>query len=150
MSEKLTLIYEKTDGITRKEQYTNARHNIIKSNKDKHLCWDCLNGSPAKCKKIHDIEKANIGGYGFISDGYQVFDENNALESFIVSGCKNYVLEEKRVLSNKDKQELIQKRENLILTYFGANNMKEAAQICDNLIKAGNLISFGSKEKIKK
>ena len=149
MSEELTLIYEKTGGITRIEQYTKAKYNIIKSNKDNHLCWGCLNGSPAKCKKIHDIEKKKIDNYDFINDGFQVFDKNNALESFIVSGCKNYVLEEKRVLSDKEKQELIQKRKKLILAYFGANNMKEAAQIRENLIKAGNLISFDNKGKIK-
>ena len=153
MSKELTTIYQKTNGITEQIDYTRERKNIVESN-NKHLCWDCLNGSPSKCKKIYDVRKKNINDYDFIINGYQIVDNNNGLDSFIVSECKNFVLEEKKELTIQRKAELKQIRRELIMAYFGANDMEEAAEIRDDMIKTGNLRSFDiynrDKEKNKR
>ena len=151
MSKKLTTIYQKTNGITKQIDYTKERYNIIQSNK--HLCWDCLNGIPSKSKKIYDITKLNINDYDFIINGYQIVDNNNCLDSFIVSKCKNFVLEKKEELSVQRKAELNQIRRELVMAYFGANDMEEAEEIRDDMIKTGNLRPYSiyyNKEKIKR
>ena len=153
MSKKLTTIYQKTNGITDKIDYTRERRSIVESN-NKHLCWDCLNGSPAKCKKVYDVRKKSINDYDFIINGYQIIDKDNCLESFIVSKCNNFVLEEKKELTIQKKAELRQIRRELIMAYFGANDMEEAEEIREDMIKTGNLrpfdIYYKDKEKIKR
>lgn len=152
MSKNLTTIYQKANGITKQMDYTKERHNIIQIN-NKHLCWDCLNGSPSKCKKVYDITKLNINAYDFIINGYQIVDNNNCLDSFIVSKCKNFVLEEKQELSIQRKAELKQIRRELVMAYFGANDMDEAEEIREDMIKMGNLRQYSiysNKEKIKR
>ena len=75
-------------------------------------------------------------------------------KSFIVSKCNNFVLEEKKELTIQKKAKLRQIRRELIMAYFGANDMEEAEEIREDMIKTGNLrpfdIYYKDKEKIKR
>ena len=54
------------------------------------LCWNCKNGFPSKCKKIHDVHKLTIDNYDFIDSGYQVFGKKGYMLFFTVSKCSNF------------------------------------------------------------
>lgn len=64
-----------------------------------HLCWmNCKNATPNKCSKILDLPKLTIDKYDFITDGYQILDNNDIVDTFVVTKCKNYKREYKKTL----------------------------------------------------
>ena len=66
-----------------------------------HLCWnDCANAFSTKCPKITDRYKKTIENYGFITDGYQIYNEEGELTCFCVTGCNNYKKEKRKPLKN--------------------------------------------------
>ena len=56
----------------------------------KQLCWDCINSYPSICDKVYDIKKQNIEDYGFITDGYQIYNKDGELIYFAVERCDNF------------------------------------------------------------
>ena len=56
----------------------------------KHLCWNnCLNATPNNCPKIKNERKRTINNYEFITDGYQIINDDKLIK-FVVSKCKKY------------------------------------------------------------
>ncbi|MBR1377439.1 MAG: hypothetical protein IJ565_06495 [Bacilli bacterium] len=54
-----------------------------------HLCWEC-HIHTLDCPKMMDIEKKRIDEYDFITDGKQIYD-NNELDEFNVYQCKKFI-----------------------------------------------------------
>ena len=82
------LVLKKENSVV--TEFNSIRDALIKS--DYHLCADCKNLNPLICSKV-EIEKEEIGEYDYITDGYQVYLEDGYLETFVVTGCKNFVCE---------------------------------------------------------
>lgn len=73
----------------------------------RHLCAECALADIGKCKKmegvigelqIEDIDAGKISKkpimcYPFISQGFQIFDEDGSMTHFIVQECKNFIPE---------------------------------------------------------
>ena len=113
MGKKIVLI--KKNG----EMINNIEEVNIKALAQEHLCSNCAYSNPIACQKIADIfinkledeepmyrPKQPIGEYPEITDGYQILDENNIVQKFVVTGCKNYKLIDKNISSKLGKKEL--------------------------------------------
>lgn len=129
-------ILEKKDGIVTKKGY--CKEKSSKDSKEKHLCsMACKNAYANKCEKVFDIRKRKIGKYGFITDGYQVLNEDGDVEKFIVYSCDNYVkLATKSKNSQAEINAKIRKREELRMAYYGANSIEASY----NIAKPSSLI----------
>lgn len=119
-----------------------------------HLCWEnCKNATASQCPKIADSVKQKIEDYQFITDGYQIFDENGAMDSFIVTGCKNYRKEVRKELTPKEKEKIRLAKEAIRMLYFDAGSIEEAHVIQAELEEKGQLQNIRgrrpSKEAIK-
>ena len=145
MPKNLLSLYIKKDGKTKKLDY--SEFNIDNLSDCQHLCFDCVNGRPSKCQKIFDEVKRIIDEYDFIIDGYQFIDIDDIVDKFVVSKCHNYEYEKNDRLSPQLKMQI---RQNFVLAYFGANNIVEAMEIEEDLIKKGDLRDFDDLPKIKK
>lgn len=106
-----------------------------------HLCWDCTCGTPSKCSKVKDIRKKSIGEYPFITNGYQVFTQEGEMEKMIVTECNNYQLVEEIDRTPEEKLKIAEARKKLRLLYFGAQTLREANQIQEDLISRGQIIT---------
>ena len=130
----------KENGKVTETEYTqDLKKNILDNNS--HLCgYHCANANPNLCPKVCDRYKKNIDSdrYDFITDGYQIFDENGKLKSFIVSGCKLYKREvSKKKETVKDAKAARELREGLWKLYFGTDNIEEAYMIQASLARRG-------------
>ena len=96
----------------------------------KNPCFGCRNGYVTKCPKMADEIKKPIGEYEYITDGYQVLDENGNTESLVIAKCSNF---ENDVVKPKAKtkeeiEKLKRKKESLLILYYGGENVQEALQ----------------------
>ena len=88
-----------------------------------HLCWEnCKNARADSCPKIENIVKKNIEEYGFITDGYQIYDENGNVDQFIVTGCEKYTKEPPRKL---DFRKVVKLKKDLIVNYYGTETFQD-------------------------
>ena len=119
---------------------------IVFENMQKHLCWQsCKNAYALKCPKIGDYIKEEIRKYDFITDGYQIFTKSGNVDTFVVSGCLNYEKEEKRELTNEEKNRARRARESLRMAYFDAETLDEAYIIQSDLEQRGAIHSIRGK-----
>ena len=114
----------------------NGKVKIIKNTKgavaslklpNRHMCWEyCENASANKCEKIKDLPKKYINEYPFISDGYQVIDNNGNVASFTVSSCNNYQKVKEREKTAEEKARIRKIKEGLRIAYFETLTLDEA------------------------
>jgi len=103
----------------------------------RHLCGDsCLNARADKCPKIEDLKKESIDKYPFIVDGYQVYDENGELNTFIVSKCENYKEEIRRKKNKEEINRLKAIKESIRVAYFDTDTIDEAYLLQDEFINS--------------
>lgn len=56
-----------------------------------HKCWEnCKYAYANQCEKIFDQYKRTIDEYEFITDGWQIYDAEGMLDTFIITGCSQY------------------------------------------------------------
>lgn len=136
MSEKaeikrgVTIIEKKFSGeIVANENVQTDVENEILEKYDEHLCWQCTNGYPSKCKKVANLKKCPIADYPFIIKGCQLV-RAGYLEKFVVSDCDNF----KKEIS-KTKEELAESnkrfrkaRESIHIAYYDAETLEEARE----------------------
>lgn len=120
------IIIVKENDIIKSEQATDEALKDIR--KTTTLCFDCANFD--KCKKVEDREKLTIDKYDFISDGAQVIDENDDIESFIVNNCRDFVRDEERKYTGA---KAIEMRRDLKKDYFDTETIEEANSIADKI-----------------
>lgn len=129
----------KMNGMLRLSKLTlndvvNSRFDYINT----HLCWEnCANSSPLKCAKMGNEAFNSIIDFDFITDGYQVFSASGKSEKFYVTGCKNYIKTEPRVIDNSLRKKGIQF---MYETYFDAESIPEALNKQDELVRHGKLV----------
>ena len=93
-----------------------------------HMCsQSCINACANKCSKIADIKKKSINDYDYITDGYQIYDENDDTEALIVSKCSNY---EKEIRSKKTAEQIKRLKElkESLYIYFYDEDLDENSQ----------------------
>ncbi len=104
-----------------------------------HLCSTCAYANPLACQKVADIfinspgelkekkyrEKQPIGEYPEITDGYQILDEKNIVQRFVVTGCANYKFKDKNESSEIKIEDLNRARELLMYLYAYCVNKRE-------------------------
>ena len=57
-----------------------------------HLCaFDCINSCENGCSKMMNMQNEMIDSYEFITNGFQIFDEEGNLEKICVFECNDYV-----------------------------------------------------------
>ena len=100
------------------------------------MCWNCANARPDKCSKVGDLEKKGLDSYDYISDGYQIINNNNEIDTFIVTNCNNYVKDEARMYNTATKEKLKQLKEDIMTNYFDAGSVDEAYLIQDKQLKS--------------
>lgn len=109
--------------------------------RQKHLCWEnCKNASPDRCEKVRDYVKRSINDYDFIIDGYQILDNNDKVDTFIVSECSNYEEQKPKKLSNYDGLRIRELKENIFMEYFEAETLEEARNIRNHMIKTNQIV----------
>ena len=96
----------------------------------KNPCFECKKGYTNKCLKMADEIKRPIGEYEFITDGYQVLDENGVSDSLVISKCANFEIEpvRRRATTKAEIAELKRAKESLLIYYYGGADVKEALQ----------------------
>ena len=99
----------------------------------RHLCNSCNNACPNNCDKVLDLPKQTIDNYSFISEGYQILNDDGSVDRFIVIGCKNYELNPVREINDSQRKA----RNNVKMIYFGANSIEEANLIQRELFDLG-------------
>lgn len=129
MKENNKVILKKENGVvTRVSSADEVRITDVPIRKV-HLCWQCGCASPLGCEKVADIIKGSIDKYPFISNGYQVFDEDGRLDEMVVTGCDNFVPERSVYLSKFERAKIQQAKDNLSMLYFGVNSVEEARRL---------------------
>ena len=140
------IILKKENGVIVEIAKTPEAVAEIKAKEVPHLCWEhCDKGYVCKCEKIADIEKKEIGEYSFITDGYQVYDEEGNTEILMVTGCSNYKVEEQKVQTTEEKERLKKLKEGIRMAYFEAGSIEEAHIIQYELEKRGQLSNIRGK-----
>jgi len=118
---------------------------MVKGQCPRTSCFECVNARANRCEKVADDEgKKNIGEYNFITDGYQSYDANGNIKSFVVSKCNNFMKEEPR--KNSTTREEIERlnylRTSIKILYFDAETIEEANQIQEDLMRRGQLLEY--------
>lgn len=132
------MVLIKNNGILTMDPDKNAAVEELKTKNIQHLCSkDCACAYASKCQKFADIANKDINKYDFITDGYQVIDENGETEQFVVEKCDNYKYQEPRKYSKQEKEEIKKLRESLMSFYFDAEDVNEAKIIQYDLHKRG-------------
>ena len=95
-------------------------------------CFDCANGYVSCCEKMADYPvKKDISEYPFITDGFQVY-VNNELDKFIVTRCHNFKKASQKVYLTPFQQGRIKNAKALIeLLYRDVETLAEAREIED-------------------
>ena len=131
------LILKKENGETTILEYTEELENKLneefselsenKGGNAGHLCYDCTKGYAGECPKITDRRKKSISKYDYVTDGYQIINENNEVEKFVVAKCKEYVYAGKTPpKSSAERKRLM---DSLSMHYFNASSPEEARRI---------------------
>lgn len=130
---------KKENGVTTSTQINNEEKEIIQNEDVEHLCWQgCANGYASKCKKIEDKIKKEINEYDFITDGYQIINDEGQVETLVVTKCDNYV-NEKEARKKTSIAEKIKLRNALMMAYFDETSIEEAISLQQELINRGEL-----------
>ncbi len=123
-------ILKKENGIVRiVDTNVEAVEQFIKETSNP--CFECKYGYANKCPKISDEFKKNILEYDYITDGYQVYNENCDVESLVITNCTKFEKEPVRIKA-KTKQEITELKalkESLKILYFGGIDIHEANTI---------------------
>jgi hypothetical protein len=108
---------------------------MVKADCPRTTCFDCQNARACECEKIDDENYKGIDEYGFITDGYQIYDKNGEIKSFVVSKCNNYKVDEprKRATTREELEHLRYLKDSIKILYFDAENIDEADQIQEDL-----------------
>ena len=76
-------------------EFVNNDPNLLDYIEDyNHLCFKCANAYPDKCQKVCDIGKNKfICKYDFVTDGFQIFLDNNYsnYKKLIITKCDNFI-----------------------------------------------------------
>lgn len=123
----------KKDGIVSELPYTKEN---IKGLSLNHLCRKDCKDCCTNCSKILDEHKP-INEYSYISDGWQVLDENRKVYTFYVNRCSNYKKDEREI----SRRELRLAEEALIKLYYGVGTVGEAMEIQKNEYENGEIES---------
>ena len=93
-------------------------------------CFDCANGYVKNCEKMADYpEKKDISEYPFITDGFQVYI-NDELDRFIVTRCNNFKKASQKKYLTPQQVESVQAAKALIeLLYYDVDTLAEAREI---------------------
>lgn len=116
----------KKDGQTTKMDITPDFEAKIKEKRG-HKCWEnCENATVLCCQKIADDVKSPIDKYDFITDGYQIFDEDGKMLCLHIDECENYKKAKPVKLSAEEQRRIKLIREDLRKAFFGTDDLKEA------------------------
>ena len=111
----------------------------------KNPCFECTNGYVTKCPKMADEVKKNISKYDFITDGYQIYNEDGEVDIFAISKCSNFVRQEKNKPTTKEEiARLRYLKESIKILYFDAVDIDEADKTHHDLQKRGSLVSYNA------
>ena len=129
------IVLQKENGEVKEFNYSELFEEVAST----HLCWNaCANATPSKCKKVHDEVKQNIDEYDFITDGFQILDENNEIDRFHVSGCSNYEKEPRKKPLTADKVLYYNNmKRNIAMLYYDADSAEAAEEIQRQQIAKG-------------
>ena len=119
---------KKENGITKLELgKPDILDKLAQEKENYHLCFSCSLNCVVNCRKVLDKKKQIISNYDFITGGYQVFNDEDEIDRFVVTDCDNYVPEVKKGKPTKEEAKRIKKaREDLKMLYFGTNTYEEA------------------------
>lgn len=96
----------KQNGI---EKHITINHDEYLKIKEKHLCNECCNKKPGLCPPISKPSSLKISEFPLITDGCQVYCDDNFLIIIYIDGCLRY----KRALAieenNKKNRERLEK-----------------------------------------
>lgn len=92
----------------------------------KHLCFDCQNAHPYQCEKITQRFYDTINRYDYITDGYQIIDNKDRIQIFVVTKCKNFKMDEPKKLTSSDLARIRKLKDSMFLSYYDAETVKEA------------------------
>ena len=143
-----TEIREKRDNVVTNLKYTTELAEMIKQEliEDEkcedgqyHLCWNCKNGCPSKCRKVANRIKKNIEDYPFINSGYQIVDNHGEVMRFIVTKCENFDKDENTPKQASEIARLKLAKEKMKALYFGAES-KDEADVIQHELARRNLI----------
>ena len=117
---------------------------MVKTDCPRTTCFDCQNARACECEKIADENYKGINEYSFITDGYQIYDKNGNLKSFVVSKCNNYKEDEprKRPTTKEELDQLRYLKESIKILYFNAENIAEANRIQTDLFNRRQLVDY--------
>ena len=104
-------------------------------------CSNCRNCYASMCPKVEDVRNKDIRKYDFITDGYQVYDENGVMDRFIVSKCNNYEKDLPRKKTRTKEEYLAYRRlfDSLKILAFDGVDVREADRIQRHQVLCGNL-----------
>ena len=106
-------------------------------------CSLCKNGYANKCPKVADIGNKDITKYNFITDGYQINDENGDWEDLIVTECSNY----DRDSRTQDPVRREYLCDSLKILVFDGIDVKEATRTQRDLFNRGQLTAYNPRSK---
>ncbi len=84
-----------------------------------HMCSECTNARANRCSKIADIYKKCISAYDYISDGYQIYDENDDTAALIVSKCNNFEKEKETSRTPEQLKRFCELTKGLYAYFYG-------------------------------
>ncbi len=131
------VMINKENGEIRKI-YDKELINILRMN-TANPCNYCDCAYADKCQKIADYKEKDIQKYDFITDGYQINDEDGLLEEFTIINCQNFEKDHlrRKVKTKEELKALRELKNNLKIIYFDACDIKEADEIQRHLISSG-------------
>lgn len=99
-------------------------------------CSTCDNGYASKCPKMADRQFKPIEMYDFISDGFEVLDDDGLIDELYITKCNNYVKDRPRKVARTKEEidELRRLKESIKMLYFDAMDIDEANQTEMDLI----------------
>jgi hypothetical protein len=118
------IIIKKKDGLIIIDEAT--KENICSLGNCSHLCVDCANGCPNKCVKVEDYEKKTIDKYDFVTDGYQIVDDDGQVEKFIITRCENFIKDIQYKPTKEQLDNYRKLRDKMKTAYFEADSIDEA------------------------
>lgn len=126
------IVLKKKDG---KVEVMNLTPSISKklNNGEVHLCWGschetfCKHACSSECSKVADKRKRTLEQYPFITDGFQIMDEDGRVEQFVVTGCSKYEPAGEKELTREEKQRINSAKRGLKTLYFEAADVDEAS-----------------------
>lgn len=109
-------------------------------------CINCEKGYVNKCQKMADGSKKNIARYDFITDGYQINNEDGELLNLVVCECTNFEQDKERPKAKTKEQiaALNYLKESIKILYFGGVDINEADRIQDYQVRQNQIADVES------